>query len=425
MKKLLALAVTALAVTACAAPTDTAVSTAPPVSCGGTGASLTVAKASNGAADLLTAGKPFPAGDLLLAAGSTGELLVESGRHFTPATESAPAKLRPGTLSVLDPATGRTQEVRGKGDLQPGTQTVFGDLDREHVVWQQMKGTTLSESDWAIYAADRATGVITQLATAKPVDDKGLKPTVPGYTIPRIHEGTTYWAEAQAAATAGTPPTVGIYARALDGSAPAKQVVPNAILPAVSGQWLYYADFDGAKSDRPGYAIHRLSLRTGATETVQRAETEPGSQFLAADGDTVAWALADGTVKVRTANEKLVTIAAEGEHLSWLSAGQGLVGFGDGGGEARRLVRARRTAQLPARPRRQGRQRRDRRPDRGLDLRDGRRQAPVAGRLAPAPHVRLSPPELDQPHGCDVSTGRSTCVDWPSVRVKVSPGVPW
>jgi hypothetical protein len=336
VKKLLALAVTALAVTACAAPSSgTDVAAAPPVSCGGTGASLSVAKASDGAPGLVTAGKPFPADDLLLAVGSTGELLVESGRDYTPATDNAPARLRPGTLTVLDPATGRKQVVRGKRDVHPGTQTVFGDLDREHVVWQQKTGTTLSESDWAIYAADRRTGVITRIAEAKPVDDKGLKPTVPGYTIPRLHEGTVYWAEARAGATAGGPPTVGIFGRPLDSSAPAKQVVPNAILPVVSGPWLYYASFDGANASRPGYAIHRQSLRSGATEVVQRSATGPGVAFLAADGETVAWALADGTVQVRrAANASVVTIAAEGEQLSWLSADQGLVGFGDGGGEA-------------------------------------------------------------------------------------------
>lgn len=335
VKQLLALAVAALAVTACAGPSDTSATTAPPVSCGGTGSALSVAKATDGAGDLVTAGKPFPADDLLLAAGGTNELLVERGRADVPGTDGAATKLRPGTLAVLDPATGRTQTVRGKDALQPGTQTVFGDLDHDHVVWMLEKGTKLDESDWAIYAADRKTGAINRLAAAQPINAQGLKPTVPGYTVPRLHDGTAYWAEARAG-SAGKPPVVGIHARPIDASAPERLVVPNAMLPVVSGDWLYYAAFDGANAARPGYAIHRLSLRTGATQPVHRSDTGAGVASLAADGDTVAWALADGTVQVRrAADQPVVTIAAEGEQLGWLSAGQGLVGFGDGSGQAR------------------------------------------------------------------------------------------
>lgn len=334
--KFLAVAVTALAVTACAAgpvSVQSAASPAPPVSCGGTGTKLSVAKASNGAADLVTTGKPFPAKAGLLAIGSTGELLIERGRKSTIGPDGGAPILRPGTLTVLDPTTGREQLVRGKGAIQPGTQTVFADLDRDHVVWQQETGATMSVSDWTILAADRKTGAITRLAAAKPVDAQGLKPTVPGYTIPQLHEGTVYWAEARPG-VAGKPPVVGIHSRGVDASAPSRLVVANAILPVVSGSWLYYVDFDGTNAARPGYAIHRQSLRTGATETVKRSETGPGVQFLAADGDTVAWALADSTVQVRrAADEPVVTIAPEGEQLGWLSADKGLVGFGDGSGE--------------------------------------------------------------------------------------------
>ncbi|MBM7790753.1 hypothetical protein [Tenggerimyces flavus] len=335
--KLLAVAVTAFAVTACAADTGSVKSVAapaPPVSCGGTGTTLSVAKASNGAADLLTTGKLFPAKADLLAAGPTGELLIERGRTETVGTGGGAPTSLPGTLAVLDPATGREQLVRGKDDLQPGTHTVFADLDRDHVVWQQETSTTLDVSDWTLVAADRETGAITRLAAAKPVDAQGLKPTVPGYTIPRLHEGTVYWAEARRG-VAGKRPVVGIHARPVDASAPERLVVANAILPAVTGSWLYYVDFDGENASRPGYAIHRLSLRTGRTETVQRSETGPGVQFLAADGDSVAWALTDSTVQVRrTADEPVLTIAPEGEQLGWLSADRGLVGFGDGSGEA-------------------------------------------------------------------------------------------
>lgn len=337
VKKLLAVAVTALAVTACAADTgsDKGADRADlALSCGGSGTSLSTANASGGAADLLTAGKPLPADDLLLAAGPTGELLIESGRGDTPGRDGGPTTLRPGTLTVLDPATGRTQLVRGKDAVQPGTQTVFGDLDHDHVVWMQETGTNAEESDWTIYAADRRSGKTSLVAKARPVDANGLKPTVPGYTVPQLHDGMVFWAEARRATTAGAAPVVSVFSRGLDVSSPEKLVAPNAILPTVTGSWLYYVPFDG--TSKPGYEIQRRSLRTGKTETIRQTDSGPGVTFLTADGEALAWALSDGTVEVsRKPSEPVVRIATgEGEQLSWLSAGRGLVGFGDGSGQA-------------------------------------------------------------------------------------------
>lgn len=325
MRKLLAVAVTVFAVTACAAETGPGRAGPPPAACGGTGTTLSTAKASAGPAGLLTAGEPLRAGELLLAAGSTGELLIESGRQDTPSADG-PTILRPGTLSVLDPATGRRQVVRGKGHLQPGTQTVFGDLDRDHAVWLQKTGTTLSESDWRLYAADRRSGAISLVARAR------HRATIPGYTIPRLHDGTVYWAGARA----GSPLRPGVYARRLDAAAPERLVVPDAVLPVVSDSWLYYADYPAHQGSTPGYTIHRRSLRTGRSEVVRRSATGPAVEFLAADGDTVGWVLTDGTVQVRPApGRPVVSVSASAdEQLSWIGAAPGLIGFGDGSGQA-------------------------------------------------------------------------------------------
>lgn len=335
MKQLIALAVTALAVAACAADNTAAPASAPTAPCGGSGA-LSTTKASAGAPDLFTKGNPLAAGDLPFATGSTGELLVETGRRDGPGANGETA-LRPGILTVLDPATGRRQVVRGRRSLQPGTQTMFGALDRDHVVWTQKTGTDLGESAWSMYAADRRTGAIALIAQAHPVDDKGLTPTVPGYTIPHLHGGKVYWVGARPAATAGKPPTIGIYARPLDRSAPEALVVPNAIRPVISGPWLYYVALDAADAARPGYAIHRRSLLTGRAELVRRATTGPGVEFITADGDTAAWLLTDRTVQVQrgTAGPVVTIRAADGELPGWPSAAAGLIGFSDGSGGTR------------------------------------------------------------------------------------------
>lgn len=339
MSKLLGLAVTALAVAACSANPDAA----EPAAAGGQ---------NSCAAMELTTGDAFPPSErqrLLarertipnqidgervnsLAINESGEMLVEIGRRDDPQAAGS-AGLHPGTLAVLDPNTGARQQIRGPADIQDGTQTVFAALDDDHVVWAQERGTTLAESAWEIYAASRASGRISLVARAKPVDAQGTMPTVPGYTIPQLRRGRVYWAEARGNPTPGQPPVVDIYSRRLDSTEPAQLVARNAILPVPTEDWLYYAGFDGTDADKPGYTIYRRSLRTGQVDVVAAAEAGPGVEFLAAHDRTVGWSLRSGTVEVQRDGRLVARVRAGGdEQLGWLSAGVDTVGFSDGSG---------------------------------------------------------------------------------------------
>lgn len=278
---------------------------------------------------------PDPSNDAIVRAiGPDGDVLQEVGRHDD--TGTGPDSLHPGELSVLDPKTGATEPIRGRADIHDGTQTTFAALDEEYAVWLEQTSTDLTSADWTMYAADRDTGEISRVARATPIDDTTLPPAAPGYTIPSLSDGRVYWSETRPGRAAGDPPTVNVYARPLDLSAPADLVVEDAVTPVATGEWLYYIGFDPERFTEVEYAVYRLHLTTGETTLVH--ESAGGGKFsvgkaayLTAYGDTVAWSLAESVV-VFVGTEQVAEIRAPGELLVWLSAGPSGIGFEDGSG---------------------------------------------------------------------------------------------
>ncbi|MEQ4210298.1 hypothetical protein [Actinopolymorpha sp. B9G3] len=251
------------------------------------------------------------------ALAESGEILVESGRH------DEPSGLHPGILTILDPATGKQQTIRGQHDRHEGTQTTFSAFDADHVVWLEQPDQVLSTSNWVMYAADRPTGKIIELARATKIEELDSAPTVPGYTIPDLYEGKVYWAEARPNPVKGKAPVVNIYSRVVDGSEPTTLEVRDAVSPSATGGWLYYAAIHLERPNEPGYAIHRKSLRTGKTELIYSSRTSSGF-FLVAEGDTAAWVEDHKTVKVYKDARQIAQVRAP---AGWLDAGRDAISF--------------------------------------------------------------------------------------------------
>lgn len=263
---------------------------------------------------------------LPLATDGSGEVLRELGRQD--AARAGSTKLRPGALGVLDPATGKVQQVRNADQSKPGTQTVFGALNSDHAVWTEQTSTKISESDWTIRAFDRATGDTTTVAKATPIDEAGTMPTVPGFTVPTLDRDTVYWSQADPSPHDPTNPPVNVYAGDADGSGEPELVARDAIMPRATDGWLYYVGFDGSSPKADGYTVHRQSLETGEREIVTERPTGSVTE-LVADGDTVALGTGGDTIEVFTDGEHVTSVEGKDEALGRMSLTDGILGFSD------------------------------------------------------------------------------------------------
>ncbi|WP_460515329.1 hypothetical protein [Flindersiella endophytica] len=257
------------------------------------------------------------------AIAETGEVLQEIGEH-SEGTAGA-GSMHPGRLYVTDPATGKRQLVLGRDDVHDGTQTTFAALDEDYAVWNETPDASLDVDRWTMYAFDRKTRKISQVAKAPIVKEIGTSPAVPGWTIPRLLNGWVYWAEARSSPANGNQPEVNIYGRKLGSPKPKRLIVAHAAQPVVTGHWLYYARFDPGRYDRTRtYAIYRKDLTTGETSLIHQDDKHAGGAYLAAYENVSAWVNRDGAVVYRD-TEKISHVSGEG--IFWLTAGRDVVGF--------------------------------------------------------------------------------------------------
>lgn len=270
--------------------------------------------------------KPVPTKDKdgkatqLVTIGATGEVLLEEGSNDT--SENEGTTRRPGRLVLWDPATGKRTTVRGPKDLHEGTLTFHAVFDRDYVVWVETPDTSIETSTWKMYAFDRRTGKISEVATAP---RREVPAGIPPEFVPRLWNGSVYWEVARDDAKLGAPKVVDIYTRKLDLREPARRIVGNAVQPTPTDGWLYYEQYDRDRTDDK-YAVYRMSFDGATTELVHLGDGETTFD-LSADGDVAAWDDGQGIVVYRGTTLVARLVPLQGHTAGGVTMGDGTIGF--------------------------------------------------------------------------------------------------
>ena len=283
-----------------------------------------------------------------LALGASGEILQETAQANTYDEDKELTRLHQGTLSLLDPKTGKTELVRAKKDRRDGMETGAAVFDDNYVVWEEDPGMYSASTDWRLYVRDRRSGKVSEIARTQFPDNSW--PQVASSTVtPTIDGGWVYWTEARPDPQEGAEDASvwNIYGRPLDLSQPTKLIVskpasirPSGELVATQG-WLYYLT-SRAYQGKVEYSVHRRSVATGETTLVQRVGGIDGNTILggiAAYGDTVSWIVGrdiehanpGSTVYIYSGTQRIAQIEAPDQQLYIPSVGPTAVGFGDNG----------------------------------------------------------------------------------------------
>jgi hypothetical protein len=145
-----------------------------------------------------------------------GEAIVSDAPASNGATLSAV------TVRLLDPPGGTRTLAGPVRSRQVGAVAAAGDT----VVWTLTGSVSLYEADWQVYAstAGRAARLLGDSVTLTP----GTTPSAPGYQPLSTDGGTAYWT---APRLVDGRPRASVYSAPVDGSRPARQLVPDAKLP--------------------------------------------------------------------------------------------------------------------------------------------------------------------------------------------------
>jgi hypothetical protein len=195
-------------------------------------------------------------------------------------------KLQQSQLEVLHPgAAPKLVPVR------PGPkarQALYGDADRNHLVWMETTSTDLTHQPWVLMVNDRRTGRTRTLAQSS-----GDAPTPPSGTVPFLAGGRVYWEEARATGDNQRPARAFIYSRSISGTGKARLEVEDAMYASADGRYLFYAtsSFVNPTMSAGTAEIHRRDLQSRHDILVATLHLTSDERLagIASSDDDVAW----------------------------------------------------------------------------------------------------------------------------------------
>ncbi|MGH1564221.1 hypothetical protein [Mumia sp. DW29H23] len=295
----------------------------------------TVADLPAGAYDVVTRVRHLRGDDLLTgvaAVGEDGTLLLTRSRQ---SIEGPLDEIGPSWLVLREP-DGRTTTIRPP-ERKKNEQIAGAEFDDRHVVWMGDAAVELGVAPWVLYAYDRSTGGVRELARAPELDGR-VPPALPGYTEPQIHEGYVFWA--QAGGTVGKE-TVDVMGCRISACVP-EVYVENAAFPDVAGDALYAIRtrrFAGAGRS-PSMQVVRHDLPTGDVRVVRTMKLrEAAPSGLSASKRGVAWTLdgSQGTsivVRDQASGQETVFRGAPHERFGYPAMTERLVAWAEGSGNS-------------------------------------------------------------------------------------------
>lgn len=251
-----------------------------------------------------------------------------------------------GDLSLIQSATGvigprgvfeQFPTVTPEG-VDPGLarQAESMAINEEYVAWVETPSTDLYFDDWAVFAADLATGTTVSLASSQDVLPGDTLPIVGPYVYVTIGDTRAWW---------GTPYPRGekgpdghfsdfgleILGRNLDGTGDLEVVADGAILPAASGgECVVFARVAGSDPSVPE-GTYALSEVCENGEERRLIEGELGAQgkisVLAAGYGLVAWSIREDDDAGMTSRADLLVYDRSEGVLTVLNQSPGDDGF--------------------------------------------------------------------------------------------------